>query len=353
MGVHKGAWGQALRVGGVLAALGSAMLVGMAQAETTSTGEELVWQDGKLQPLKDGFPDSPITLWSSFTVGHSDDILNRTVADAASRLTTVRVTTDVYEAGPQMSYGLVTNFLNNRPRVNEGYHIYVANWLGMAVRPFSTDSVAKYEPDFLIPTISIMYRGFVYAVAPDSPWKSIADVVQAAKDKPGELRFCAGTATSTITLSGYVFLKEAGIQMSFIPSEGSAQAKTLMLGGGCDLMVAAYAPGIENDFRLIAISDAERNPMIGDVPTMKELGYSSLGGNLSGYGVLPDVPQAHRDWLNALLTAVTKDEGFIRANQGAYIRTYTVDETRKLMQNDIDAYYPVLVDLDMAVRPLK
>jgi tripartite-type tricarboxylate transporter receptor subunit TctC len=220
----------------------------------------------------------------------------------------------------------------------------------MAVRPFSTDSVAKFDPDYLVPTIGIMFRGFVYAVPPDSPYDSIAELVEAAKARPAELRFCAGTATSTITLSGYVFLKEAGIKMTFIPSEGSGQAKTLMLGGGCDFMVAAYASGIEDQFKLLAISDTERNPVLPEVPTITEEGYSSLGGNLSGYGVLPEMPQAHRDWINALLTAVTKDQAFIDANQGALIRIYGVDEIKKLMQADIDAYYPVLEDLGMAVR---
>lgn len=345
---HSKAEGWRGRMSGWWMALG--VVAASASFSAHASADEIVWKDGKLQPLASGFPDSPITLWSSFTVGHSDDILNRSVAAAASRLTTVRVTTDVYEAGPQMSYGLVTNFLDKRPRAEEGYHIYVANWLGMAVRPFSTDSVAQFEPDYLVPTIGMMYRGFVYAAAPDSPYKTIADLVKAGREKPGEMRFCAGTATSTITLSGYVFLKEAGLEMTFIPSEGSAQAKTLVLGGGCDFMVAAYTPGIDKEFKLLAVSDAKRNPVLPDVPTIAEEGYSALGGNLSGYGVLPAVPQAHRDWINALMTAVTKDAGFIEANQGAYIRVYDVKEVQDLMTADIDAYYPILKELGMAVR---
>jgi len=320
------------------------------QPAASDAGEKPVWKDGKLQPLSDGFPDSPITLWSSFTVGHGDDILNRTVAEAASRLTTVRVTTDVYEAGPQMSYGLVSNFLPGRPRAGEGYNIYMANWLAMAVRPFSTDSVAQFEPDYLVPVVGIMYRGFVYVVPPDSQFASVADVVDAAKQRPGEMRFCAGTATSTVTLSGYAFLKEAGVDMTFIPSEGSAEAKTLMLGGGCDFMVATYVPGMENDLKLLAVSDAERNPVLPDVPTIAEEGFTALGGNLSGYGVLPDVPQSHRDWISALMLEVIKDDKFIEANQGALIQGYTVEEIQQLMEADIDAYYPVLVDLGMNVR---
>jgi tripartite-type tricarboxylate transporter receptor subunit TctC len=115
-------------------------------------------------------------------------------------------------------------------------------------------------------------------------------------------------------------------------------------------MVATYVPGMEKDLKLLAVSDAERNPVLPDVPTIAEEGYTALGGNLSGYGVLPDVPQSHRDWISALMLEVIKDDKFIEANQGALIRGYTVEEIQQLMEADIDSYYPVLVDLGMNVR---
>lgn len=320
-----------------------------ATAQTSDQGSIKI-VDGKLQPLTDGFPDSPITLWAAFPVGHGDDLLNRKVADLANKYSPVRIATSTFEAGPNMSFALVENYLPSLPRAQEGYHIYTANWLGMAVRPYSTETAAKYEQDFLIPINSIMYRPFVYAVPADSEWNALDDVVKAAHAKPKGIRFCAGTATSTVTLAGYSWMDQAKVEMTFVPSDGSGAAQTLMLGGGCEFATWTYVPGMEDSYKLLAITGDVRNEALPDLPTLEELGYKSVGGSLSGYGALPEVPAEHVAWLNALFEMVAKDPALAEAYEAADIRFFPADQVREAMNADIDAFYPVLERLDMAVR---
>lgn len=320
----------------------------VAAQESDQGSLELV--DGKLPQLEDGFPDAPITLWAAFPAGHGDDLLNRKVAEIASKYSPVRIAVDTFEAGPNMSFALLDNYLPNLPRAQEGYHIHTANWLGMAVRPYSTETTAKYEQDFLTPINGIMYRPFVYATPLDSEWDSLEDVVEAAHADPDGYRFCAGTSTSTVTLAGYSWMDQADVEMTFVPSDGSGAAQTLMLGGGCEFSTWTYIPGMEENYKLLAITGNERNPALPDLPTLKELGYQSVGGSLSGYGILPQVPEEHVEWFNALFQMVVEDPELAKAYQGADIRFYTAEQVREAMDADIDAFYPLLEDLDMAVR---
>jgi tripartite-type tricarboxylate transporter receptor subunit TctC len=320
----------------------------------TTVAEEMtditVGPDGKLPVLDDGFPDGPITLWAAFEVGSNDDILNRAVEQVANKYSPVRIAADAYEAGINMGYELVDHYLPELPRASEGYHIYDANWLGMAVRPYSTETAAEYEPDFMEPIGGMVFKPFMWVVPLDSPYNSLEELAAAPEAQTGELRYCSGTPTSTTTIAGLAWMVEAGVQMTFVPAEGNTGGRALMTGGGCEFGIFSYYPGILDEYKALASNYKERNPDIPDVPTLDELGYGTIGGSLQGYGVLPEVPQEHKDWIVAMLKLVVEDPEFTELNQGVLVEWRTPDEVWEAMEGDIDAFYPILDQLGMAVR---
>jgi tripartite-type tricarboxylate transporter receptor subunit TctC len=332
----------------------------MSDTTTTSGGtdttmaEEMteitVGPDGKLPVLDDGFPDSPITLWAAFAVGSNDDILNRAVEQVANKYSPVRIAADAYEAGINMGYELVDHYLPDLPRAEEGYHIYDANWLGMAVRPYSTETAAQYDPYFMKVIGAMVFKPFMWVVPLDSPYNSLEELAAAPEAKTGELRYCSGTPTSTTTIAGLAWLAEAGLTMTFVPAEGNTGGRALMTGGGCEFGVFSYYPGILDEYKALASNYGERNADIPDVPTLDELGYATIGGNLQGYGVLDEVPESHVEWIVALLKLVVEDQEFIDLNPGAEVSWKSPEEVKAAMQGDIDAFYPILEQLGMAVR---
>ncbi len=79
-----------------------------------------VWKDGKLQPLPDGFPNGPITLWNMWTPGHLDEIYLRTMVTAAQPMTDIGLGVQTAAIGPRVCWGMLDKF-QTLPKGQEGY----------------------------------------------------------------------------------------------------------------------------------------------------------------------------------------------------------------------------------------
>ena len=340
-----------------VAAQGSADASTAAASAAPSSGEpasseaatadlpELV--DGKLPPLEDGFPDSPITLWSAFEPGHADDLFNNTVSQIAADYSPVRITTQANPMGPHLHYDLV-DFLRDQQLAEEGYHAYSIGWFGLTVRPYTIESLAEAEITDLQPINIMEDVPFVFAVRSDSPHESLEDVAAAAAET--EMNAVASSAGSGLHSSLLVWAAQEELTFNFVPTDGSGQSKQTLLGEGAELAVLVYEPGLEDEVKILAVTGGRPVSTLPDVPTTEELGFNIPSGSYRGYGTLPEVSEEHRQWLDDLFRLVVADERFAEQRPGFEIVHQDAEEVAALRENVLDVFIPVLVDAGVAVR---
>jgi tripartite-type tricarboxylate transporter receptor subunit TctC len=128
----------------------------------------------------------------------------------------------------------------------------------------------------VLPVCLIEKGPLVLMVRPDSPFKSVKDIIAAAKAKPGQLTFASGGLGGSHHLSGELFKSIAGVFITHIPYKGGAPATVDLMGGQVDMMfeqMYAAAPSIRaGKLRALAITSKVRSPLFPNVPTMIEAG---------------------------------------------------------------------------------
>jgi tripartite-type tricarboxylate transporter receptor subunit TctC len=114
----------------------------------------------------------------------------------------------------------------------------------------------------------------------ESPYKTIKDIVAAAKAAPGKLSYASGGIGGSHHLSGALLESAAAIDMIHAPYKSGAAGATDLMGGQVDMMfeqMYAAMPSIKGGrLRAIAITSKSRSPLLPEIPTMAELGYPAV-----------------------------------------------------------------------------
>jgi tripartite-type tricarboxylate transporter receptor subunit TctC len=162
----------------------------------------------------------------------------------------------------------------------DGYTIFVSSLGPFVIGPHLIKGVA-YDPlkDFDYITVAVQAPN-VLAVPPNSPHKSVADVLAFHKANPGKMSFAsAGNGTSD-HLTAELFWQQTGTTGLHIPYKGGAPAMSDLLGGQVDASFMNINTGLANikagKLRALAITSSKRSPLLPDVPTMDEAGIKGV-----------------------------------------------------------------------------
>jgi tripartite-type tricarboxylate transporter receptor subunit TctC len=222
---------------------------------------------------QDKWPQKPITYIVPFPPGGTTDILARTIA---LKLGPALGTTIVVENKPGAGGNIGSDFVAKaRP---DGYTILGGTISSHAINPsiYKTmpyDALKSFQPITLIGT-----NANVLVVGAASPYKTVQDVMAAAKAKPGSISFAsAGNGTSQ-HLSGELFKALAGVSMEHVPYKGSGPAIQDVMAGHVPLMfdtTVVAAPHIQSGkVRALAVTSTKRVKSLPNVPTMSEAGVT-------------------------------------------------------------------------------
>jgi tripartite-type tricarboxylate transporter receptor subunit TctC len=225
------------------------------------------------------FPSRPINLMVAYPPGGSTDIGARIVASIAEKaLGQPVVVVNKGGAGGQVGW---TDLVRQKP---DGYNIGFINLPGTNTVILDPERQAIFDINSFTPIINQVLDPGVIWVRADSPYKTMQDIVDAAKKAPGTIR-----ASTTGILSddhlAILMVEEAapGATFRLVHLEGGAAQMKETLGGNVDVSfdnVGSIVKQVQGgQVRAITVLDEQRSKFLPDVPTTKEAGYPTVLSN--------------------------------------------------------------------------
>jgi tripartite-type tricarboxylate transporter receptor subunit TctC len=232
------------------------------------------------------YPERPVTFVVPFSAGSATDQLARALATSFTEQTKQAVVVD----NKPGAGGIIAAQAVARA-APDGYTVLVTTNTTQSANPHLYKKL-PYDPvkDFK-PLTALGRGGMVLVVRPGSPYKTVADLVAAAKSQPGKLSFGAGNSSSRV--AGEMFKQLTGTDILFVPYKSNPNALTDLLGGQIDLMVIDTVTGMPQieagKLRPLGVSTPRRIPQLPAVPTIAEAGVK---GYDIGYWYAAYVPAA-------------------------------------------------------------
>ena len=225
-----------------------------------------------------GYPNKPVRVIISFTPGSSTDIVGRIVMQKVSEYWGQPVVNE-NRGGAGGSIGS-REVATAAP---DGYTLLI-NSTAHAVNPAI---YAKLPYDTLKDFIEISPLAIqpnVLVVNSTSPHKTVADLVAAAKAKPGSINFGHAGVGSGTHLSTERFIAASGIKVELVPFKGTPEVITALMSNSIDCYWAPISAALSaikgGKLRALAVSTAKRNPTLPDVPTLADGGLKNADSAL-------------------------------------------------------------------------
>jgi tripartite-type tricarboxylate transporter receptor subunit TctC len=284
----------------------------------------------------DSYPSRPIRVISPFPAGSASDTVGRVVLDKVSQILGQAM---VVEAKP--GAGGIVGFADVAKADPDGYTLVTSSTsmgTGMVLH-----SHLPYDPDKDFVSVAMFgVQPNVLVASKESGFKTVADLVAAAKEKPGTLTFASAGVGSSSHMAGEKLRLAAKIDVRHVPFKDNGL--TEVMAGRIDyyfipLAAAASALG-SGKLEVLAVSSAKRVPLLPDVPSIVEAGYPTAEFNF--WVGLSAPAKTPRDIVNTLHDATAKaladpDMAAKLAKLGVEPKQMSVDQFGKFVKDDIAA----------------
>jgi tripartite-type tricarboxylate transporter receptor subunit TctC len=288
------------------------------------------------------YPAKPINFVVPFAAGSATDQLARALGQSFTEQTKQAVVVD-NKAGAS---GMMAAQAAARAGA-DGYTVLITTNTTHAANEHLYKKL-PYDPvkDFA-PVTGLGKGGQVLVVNTSAPYKSVADLLAAAKAKPGKLSFGSGSSSSRV--AGEMLKQLAGVDILHVPYKSNPLAITDLLGGQIDLMITDTATGVPQvkagKLRALGYSTQRRSAQLPDVPTIDEAGVKGydMGYWFAAY-VPAGTPAPVVAKLNELLVAAVKSapaKAFFE-NGGSEAWTTTPDELAKFQAAETQKWGKVI-----------
>ncbi|MFN3377252.1 MAG: Bug family tripartite tricarboxylate transporter substrate binding protein [Burkholderiaceae bacterium] len=282
------------------------------------------------------YPNKPVRLIVPFPPGGGTDILSRLVATKLTEHAKWTVVAD-NKAGAGGTIG-ITEAVKAAPT---GYDLVMGQKDNLVIGPWLYKNLPWDPTRDLTAIAHVAYTPVIIATSANSKFKTLADVVAAAKAAPGTVTYGSPGNGTSIHLAGDLFEKAAGIKLSHVPYKGSNPALMDALAGNVDLLVSSVPSAMAQikagKLRPLAVTSAKRSSSLPDVPTVAESGFKDFDVS-TWYGVFAPAgtPAAVVNAVNAevnKLLAMADVRAAIQA-QGAEPEAMTAAQFAALLKTD-------------------
>lgn len=259
-----------------------------------------------LQPVSaQDYPTKPVTLVVSYAAGGNNDIRARQLGLPVANLLGKSI---IIDNKPGASGNIGHDFVARAAA--DGHTLGIGAMGTLAVNSAIFPKM-QFDPlkDF-VPVVLIEKAPLVLVTRVEKPFRSVKDVVVAAKAKPGALTIGNAGTGGAHHLSAEMFKQAAGVFILSVPYKGGGPAATALLSGEIDLMFeqtyAALSSIQAGKTRPLAVTSEKRLPSLPDVPTMAELGYpqatvSNWLGLIAPKGTSPAIVSKLNEAFNKVL----------------------------------------------------
>jgi tripartite-type tricarboxylate transporter receptor subunit TctC len=259
----------------------------------------------------DEYPSKPIRLVLAYPAGGSADPIVRTIADGLSKRLKQAVFVENRTGG---NATIATQYIANA--APDGYTLYFTYTTPYTMLPFLYRKLS-YDPKRAYTPISLVGEQLVgFGVPADSKFRTLKDMFDEAKLRPGELSHSSSGTAQIHGLTMEQIKIATATNIVHVPYQGSGPAVQAAAAKQVDMVFADI--GAMNGFvrgnrmRLLAVAGQKRNPNYPEVPTMAEAGLSGIEIPMVWHGIVgpPGMPKALVDKLNAEINAVVRSPEF-------------------------------------------
>lgn len=289
------------------------------------------------------YPSKPISYLITFNPGGESDIFARAQQPHLEKALGQSVLIS-YKTGGGGSVGW-SELVRSKP---DGYSTAGFNLPHIVLQPLQRKN-AGYQTEQINPVMIFLSTPSIIAVKNDSPYKTLGDLLKAAKEKPGAITL-GGSGSNTPSHIAVVRLnKAAGVNISYVPFTGTGDVMPAFLGGHVTGLISFTSMGAQysKEMRILAVATEERFPLFPEVPTLKELGFDIVEGAYRGLAVPPGTPKECIDVLYKACLAVNNDPKFAETmvKTGFLLENFDHEASKKLIAEKVELYKGILADL--------
>ena len=292
-----------------------------------------------------GFPSKPVRLVVTYPAGGSSDLMARIMGQKLSEYWGQPV---IIESKPGAAGSIGMEYTARQPA--DGYTFVVGNLGPVAVNPLINKVPYNMERDF-VPVALTATGPNILVVPVASPYKTLGEVLAAARAQPGTLNFGTSGPGSMAHLGGELIIRQANVKLIGVPYKGGGQAVNDLLAGHLNMMVADALPVSQfiktNRLRPLAITSARRSRLFPDIPTFAEAGLSGLvAENWWGAFLPAGTPKAIVDNYHTALAKIMADPDLKEkfAGLGVEAQASTQDEFRAFLKDEISKYTKLVAE---------
>ncbi|TWO72600.1 tripartite tricarboxylate transporter substrate binding protein [Caenimonas sedimenti] len=289
------------------------------------------------------WPSKPVRLVVPFPAGGGTDIIAREVTNKIGK----SGYNFIVENKPGSGGNLGVDAAAKSPA--DGYTLVLGQTSNLAINP-TLYSKLPYDPlKDLTPVSMVASSPLVIVTASDSRFKTLDDVVKAAKANPGSINYATSGNGTVAHLAAESFQKVAGIKLTHIPYKGAAQGATDVISGQVQLYVSSIPTLLghikSGKMRPIAVTSAKRADDLAQVPTIAESGYKGFEA-VTWFGILgpANLPKDITAKLNADINKALQDAELQKklGDQGADVAGSTPEAFGKLIRDEIARWSPIV-----------
>lgn len=288
------------------------------------------------------YPSRPIRLVVGFSPGGNSDVSARLVAARMSEALGTPMVVDNRAGAAGVVAGQI---VAHAPA--DGYTLAWSSQGALVINQL-LDKNPPYKAETAFAPIGRTFTfGNALIVRPDFPAKSVADLVTAAKQKPGEINYGTQGVGSAGHLSGQMFQSVAKVRLTHVPYKGGSDVIASLLGGDIRVgfVATTTAANIRSKIRVLAVTSADRDPSLPDVPSMREAGLAGYDatfwfGMMAPAGTPPAIVQR----LSKVLRDVLSDPAIVKTTraQGLHAAPSSPEELTALMKEELGRWREVV-----------
>jgi putative tricarboxylic transport membrane protein len=315
-----------------LSRLALALALGLALAAVTSGTEA---QD---YPAR----GKPITLIVPYAAGGVTDVTARLMANGLEK--ELGASVQVANKPGAASQLALTELARATP---DGYTLSYAVLPTVTTHYLDPSRAAVYTRTSFQPIAMHHLTWMMLAVQTDSPYKTLKDLVEAARAKPEGIRI-SDSGLMAVPHTQVVMLElVAGVRFASVHFNGGAPSVTALLGGHVEALAGSTADSLAHkksgQFRVLGVAAEQADPTMPDVPTMKSLGYDVVAASAAGILAPAGTPKPVVDKLTRAMKAVIESADHQARMKELGIATY---------YRDPEGYTRYWIDTETRIRPL-